>query len=141
MRFFEVIQPYGKIPTRATSGSAGYDFYAPSSLHILPNETVFIQTGIRAKMNKNEVLLIYVRSSIGIKKGLVLGNGTGVIDSDYYDNPSNQGEIGICLKNTTNNHVYIDQGERIAQGVFIEYLTVDDDAVTEKRGGGFGSTN
>ena len=141
MRYFEVMYDYGKIPTRATSGSAGYDFYIPEKVILEPGETKMIKTGVRAYMEKNEVLLLYVRSSVGIKKKLVLANGTGVIDSDYYNNASNGGEIGICLRNNSFDHVTIEAGERIAQGIFINYLTVDNDNTNTDRSGGFGSTS
>jgi dUTP pyrophosphatase len=92
-------------------------------------------------MQENEVLMLYVRSSIGVKKGVVLSNGTGIIDSSYYSNPSNDGNIGISLFNTSNKEVHIKAGERIAQGVFIQYLVTDDDNVlNNERAGGFGSS-
>ena len=87
-------------------------------------------------MLPDEVLMLYVRSSIGIKKGLVLANGTGIIDSSYYPN-----NIGICLFNTSNIPVKILKGDRIAQGIFMKYLTADNDEVLNKsRKGGFGSS-
>ena len=93
-------------------------------------------------MQEDEVLMLYVRSSIGIKKGLTLSNGTGIIDSSYYENPSNDGNIGIALYNTTEKIVRIEKGERIIQGVFMKYLTVDNDTVLhQERIGGIGSSN
>ena len=100
-------------------------------------------------MPRGIVLLLFVRSSIGIKRGLVLTNGTGVIDSDYYGNPTNKGEIIIALKNTSNNEVVLKPGERVIQGVFVPYLLTAEDeaelekdtAVYKKRQGGIGSTN
>lgn len=85
--------------------------------------------------------MIYIRSSVGIKKGLVLSNGTGVIDADYYSNPDNDGNIGISLLNTMNEDIVIEAGEKIAQGIFVGYLVADDDQATAERVGGFGSTN
>jgi dUTP pyrophosphatase len=85
--------------------------------------------------------MLYVRSSIGVKKGLVLSNGTGIIDASYYSNPDNDGRIGISLFNTSNKEVQLLAGERIAQGVFIQYLEADEDSVLNKeRTGGFGSS-
>ena len=95
---------------------------------------------IKAQMEEDEVLLLFVRSSIGIKKGIVLSNGTGVIDSSYYSNPDNDGNIGVSLLNTTDEEEIIKKGERIMQGMFMKYLITDDDNTTEIRTGGYGST-
>jgi dUTP pyrophosphatase len=93
-------------------------------------------------MQEDEVLLLYVRSSLGIKCGVVLSNGTGVIDSSYYNNPSNNGNIGIALHNTSDRMVVIKQGDRIIQGIFMKYLVADVDCVIhENRVGGIGSSN
>lgn len=71
-----------KLPTRATAHSAGYDFYLPCDVKIEPHSsTSIIPTDVKAYMQEGEVLLLYVRSSIGIKRGLVLSNGTGVVDA------------------------------------------------------------
>lgn len=128
------------IPVRASSGSAGYDIYTPEKFTISPKEIKIIWTDIKAYMNDSEVLQIYIRSSIGIKKGLVLANGTGIIDKDYYSNPSNDGNIGIAIINISEKAVEIDENERIAQGLFINYLLTDNDNVNNKRIGGIGST-
>ena len=140
-------------PKIGTKGSAGYDISIPltyiEDIVIKPGETVKINSGVAACMPRGIVLLLFVRSSIGIKRGLVLTNGTGVIDSDYYGNPTNKGEIIIALKNTSNNEVVLKPGERVIQGVFVPYfLTAEDEAELEKdtaiykeRQGGIGSTN
>lgn len=132
-----------KLPKRATRKSAGYDFYSPVTVTINPNESVLIWTDVKAYMQEDEVLLLDVRSSIGIKKGLMLSNTIGVIDSDYYENPDNDGNIGIALRNMTDKPVTINEGERIAQGIFIKYYTVDDDDFENGmiRKGGIGSSN
>ena len=91
-------------------------------------------------MQEGEVLLLYVRSSVGIKKGLVLANGTGVIDADYYYNESNDGNICLALRNETDTDITLKAGERVMQGVFVPYLVADDDTTTETRTGGIGST-
>lgn len=131
-----------QLPKRGDARSAGYDFYAPCDIIIKPNEKALIFSDIKAYMQEDEVLMLYVRSSIGIKKGLVLSNGTGVIDSSYYNNPSNDGNIGIALYNTTEKIVKIEKGERIIQGMFIKYLIVDnDETIHEERVGGIGSSN
>jgi dUTP pyrophosphatase len=87
------------------------------------------------------VLLIVARSSLPIHYGLMLPNGVGVIDSDYYNNPSNEGELFVLLYNFTEYSVTIPKGERIAQGLFSSFFRLsDEDAPTEFRNGGFGST-
>lgn len=130
-----------QLPTRSDSRSAGYDFYSPVDVIIQPGERCLVWTDVKSYMQENEVLMLYVRSSIGVKKGVVLSNGTGIIDSSYYSNPSNDGNIGISLFNTSNKEVHIKAGERIAQGVFIQYLVTDDDNVlNDERAGGFGSS-
>ena len=130
-----------KLPKRATSGSAGYDFFAPVTLTLKPGETVKVPTGIRAKMEEDFVLKLYPRSGLGFKYRLQLNNTVGIIDSDYY-NSDNEGHIFAKLTNDTNEEktVEIPQNTGFMQGIFLEYgITVDDD-VCEIRNGGFGST-
>lgn len=130
-----------ELPVRADSRSAGYDFFLPQLETILPGETKLLFTDVKAYMGDGEVLKLYPRSSLGVKKGLVLANTVGVIDSSYYENESNDGNIGVPLKNTSNKAVVLEAGERIAQGIFEYYLTADSDAVLkEERTGGFGSS-
>lgn len=129
------------LPTRSTKNSAGYDFYAPFDIVVAPySSTTIIPTDVKAYMSNDEVLLLFVRSSIGMKKGLNLANNVAVIDSDFYSNPDNDGNIGFALRNLTDNVVAIKKGERIIQGVFIKYLTADDGNTEEERVGGIGST-
>lgn len=127
------------LPTRADRGSAGYDFYCTIDKEVQPNEIVKIWTDIKAYMGEDEVLLLDVRSSMGGK--FMLANTIGVIDSTYYDNESNEGNIGFFLKNISNEVQTIHVGDRIGQGIFTKYLTVDNDVVlSDKRTGGFGSS-
>jgi len=128
------------LPQRGTQISAGYDFSTPISITIPSKSKRLIWTNIKAYMQEGEVLLLHVRSSIGVKKGLRLANTTGVIDADYYNNPSNEGNIGICLANDSDIDVQLDEGERIAQGVFMPFLISDNCNTDNNRGGGFGST-
>lgn len=131
-----------KLPTRATSNSAGYDFYLPTDVTIPANSTSgIIATDVKAYMRPGEVLLLYVRSSVGIKKGLVLANGTGVIDADYYSNVDNDGNIGLALRNETDHDIKLNKGERIMQGIFVPYLVADNGNTGATRTGGVGSTN
>ena len=149
MRGFEVVSDKHRkhegeivLPKRGDSRSAGYDFYLPCDLILQPNERVLVFTDVKAYMEADEVLFLYIRSSVGIKKGVVLSNGTGVIDSSYYSNLGNDGNIGISLFNTTNEIVEFKKGERIMQGVFSKYLIADNDKVIHKeRLGGIGSSD
>ena len=85
--------------------------------------------------------MLYVRSSVGIKRNLCLANGTGVIDSTYFNNPDNEGNIICAIYNYGESEQVVKANERIAQGVFLKYLTTDDDATTNSnRSGGIGSS-
>ena len=147
MRGFEIVKEEMRktkgeitLPTRGSKVSAGYDFYSPVDIILKPNEKTCVWSDIKAYMQEGEVLLLFVRSSIGIKKGLALSNGTGVIDADYYSNSSNDGNIGIALYNYSDRIVEIKKGERICQGVFIPFLEADNGNTDKKRVGGIGST-
>ncbi len=143
-RGFEVVTKFKnqtiELPKRKTSGSAGYDFSAAVTIDLKPKEITFVTTGIKAFMQHDEVLQMYPRSSLSFKKKLIKANSVGIIDSDYYNNPDNEGEIMLILYNFGDEIVKIEKGERIAQGIFIKYLTVDNDQTNIKRLGGFGST-
>jgi dUTP pyrophosphatase len=129
------------LPTRADPRSAGYDFYLPKDLKLLPMQKTIVFTDVKAYMQPDEVLEIYIRSSLAIKNGLMLSNNVGIIDSSYYENEANDGNIGICLYNMTDETVHIDQYERIAQGIFLPFLVSDNGNTDEERQGGIGSTN
>lgn len=131
-----------KLPQRATSKSAGYDLYSPVELTILPNEQVLIPTGFKVNMDDDDVMLIVIRSSLGIKKGLSIPNQVGVIDADYYNNKDNEGHCWMALRNNTNEQFDIKVGDRIAQAIFVKYSkTVDDEPIKQSRDGGIGSTS
>lgn len=127
------------LPKRGTAYSAGYDFYSNEEYTIKPNEIVKIWTDTKAYMKPNEFLMIDVRSSMGGK--FMLANTIGIIDSDYYSNENNDGNIGIFLMNITDDTQYIHKGDKIAQGIFVNYLITDNDDSYNTRVGGFGSTN
>ncbi|AQW21785.1 dUTP diphosphatase [Lentilactobacillus curieae] len=161
------------VPYRTTENAAGYDFESatdftlPSiwklnflkvlwALHHEENPTnedfdnakavlkpYLVPTGIKSYMNPDEVLIIANRSSNPLKHGLILPNGIGVIDADYYNNDSNEGEIFVQLINFSLKDVVIKKGQRIAQGIFMPYLLADQDGLTTKstRTGGFGSSD
>ena len=128
------------LPTRSTKHSAGYDFKSPIDFELQPNESIKIPTGIKVCMNEDEYLSILVRSSMGFKYNIRLCNQVGIVDSDYYNNPDNEGHIFIKIKNEGDQVLTIKKGDRFAQGIFSKYLLTDDDSADKDRIGGFGST-
>lgn len=130
-----------KLPKRATTGSAGYDYYSPVDITLKPGETVKIPTGIRCRMENGWVLMNYPRSGLGFKYRLQLNNTVGVIDSDYYGS-SNEGHIMSKMTNDSNEGkvVEIKQGTGFMQGIFMEFGICEDDDADAVRDGGFGST-
>lgn len=144
VRGFELCKGYEdyQLPLRKTKYSAGYDFYAPCDILIPAHGySDVIQTGVKAYMKPDEVLLLNVRSSIGIKFGVVLAQCQAVIDADFVDNPENEGNISFKLHNTSDVPVFIKKGDRVLQGIFVKYLVADNCNSDEERKGGIGSTN
>ena len=129
-----------KLPERSTSLAAGYDFYNPEEVEIQPNQIKYVKTGIKAIFPETNMLMLCNRSSNPKKKGLVLVNGVGIVDSDYYNNPDNEGEIAFAFMNITSEPVVLAPGEKLGQGIFCRYGITDDDNATGERIGGFGST-
>lgn len=131
-----------ELPKRNTKFSAGYDFASLIEKNLKPGESALIPTGIKASLEKDDVLLIIIRSSLGFKYNIRLVNQVGVIDSDYYNNESNEGHIFIKLKNEGDKDYLIEKGSRVAQGIIVKYNTVDDEEeLVNERKGGIGSTN
>lgn len=137
----DILQIYQniKLPQRATKGSAGHDISIPFSVAVAATDTLMIPTGIRCKMDENYVMLVFPRSSLGIKKGMQLMNQTAVIDSDYYY-ADNEGHLFICLRNTSSEVVHFKSGDNIVQAVFLPFGVADNEEVTVERTGGIGST-
>lgn len=158
------------MPERKTSGSAGYDFVVaediviPSYPKMLEYEgfqsnnlmtltemadftkatkfrPTLVPTGMKCHMRKNQHLEISVRSSCPLKHWLIMANGVGIIDSDYCDNPDNEGHIFFQIINLSPCDIQLKRGDIIGQGIIYEYCTTDDDTATGERTGGFGSTN
>lgn len=145
MRKFEVVTAFQHlnpiIPIRATDSSAGYDLSSIEEVTIEPKAIKLVPTGLKVMMQKDEALFIFPRSSLAIKRGLMMSNSVGVIDADYYGNADNEGHIMIPLMNISEQPVTIKKGERVAQGIFMHYLkTTDDQVRTNERKGGFGSS-
>lgn len=128
------------LPKRQTKASSGYDFYIPYDLVIKPNEFTKIFSGVKAELEDSDFLAIFIRSSMAIKKGLNLTNQVGIIDSDYYNNPDNDGHIIIAVHNISDKDVVLNKGDRVAQGIILKYEKTTDDFVQDERVGGIGST-
>ena len=130
-----------KLPVRATTGSAGYDFFSPLDFTLQPGETIKIPTGIRVRIEEGWVLHLYPRSGLGFKYRLQLNNTVGIIDSDYYYS-DNEGHMFIKVTNDSKEGktVSLKKGEGFAQGIFLEYGITEDDDAQGVRNGGFGST-
>lgn len=159
-----------KLPERSTKYSAGYDFYAPENVIIPSSLKEFhkngrfacdnnldgtkalseefncivkpfvLRTGVKAYMENDEFLALYIRSSSPSKLGFVMANSVAVIDKDYYGNPNNDGEIGFLIYNLSSTNTYISKGDKIGQGIFQKYYLADNDRSENTRMGGYGST-
>ena len=159
------------MPVRATEASAGYDFVAAEDIIIEPyyiirnrlrnvpvNEPLtleevakitkiekakpaLISTGMKCEMPKDIFLQLSVRSSGPLKHWLIMANGVGIIDADYYNNKDNEGEIFFQIINLSPYAIQIKKGDKIGQGIFLPYYKTDDDAAEGTREGGFGSTS
>jgi len=130
-----------KLPTRATVGSAGYDFYAPFKIRLECGKTIKMPTGIRVKIDDGWVLQCYPRSGLGFKYRMQLDNTVGIIDSDYY-NSDNEGHIMAKLTNDglEGKVIEVNAGDGYMQGIFTQYGITKDDDADGIRNGGFGST-
>lgn len=142
-RGFEIVKnaPADTIlPRRSTKGSAGYDFYAPYDIMLVPHScSKLVFLNVKAYMQPDEKLQMYIRSSLAVKSNITLET-SGLIDSDYYNNPDNDGNIGVKFRNNGDEPIVIPKGSRCCQGVFGKYLVADEDDVNETRQGGYGST-
>lgn len=142
IRLDEILYNNYVLPSRSTKYSAGYDIKAIEDFILHPGESIKLPTGLKVAMEQDEVFMVYVRSSMGIKYNIRLINGVGIIDCDYYNNPSNEGHFYISIRNDGDKDYIAKAGDAIAQGIFMKYLTVDDEQEIEStRIGGFGSTN
>lgn len=115
------------LPKRDSFYSAGYDIYILEDLTIKPGERKKVPTGIKSYFDKEEVLLLVVRSSMGFKYNIRLCNQVGVIDADYYNNKDNEGHIWLMIQNEGDEEYNFKKGEAIVQGLFMKYLTTKSD--------------
>ncbi len=130
------------LPKRSTKESAGYDFESIIDFTIKPGEIKKIPLGIKANMNSGEVLFLIVRSSQGFKYNVRMCNQVGVIDKDYYNNIDNEGHMWIKLENHGDKDYVVKKGDKIIQGIFMNFLTVDnEEEIVNDRTSGIGSTD
>ncbi len=149
LRGFEVAKGWEdkniNLPIRKTAHSAGYDVEAAEDVVIPPFEKgckpTLVHTGLKAYCQVDEWYMLANRSSNPGKKKLVLANGIGIIDADYYNNPDNDGEFMYAYYNIGDTPLEIKKGDIIGQVVFQKFLVTDDDNATGKRMSGFGSTD
>mgnify|MGYP003397484620 CR=1 FL=1 len=149
VRGFEIAKGFENqginLPVRKTKSSAGYDVEAAEDV-IIPSfkpgmKTKQVKTGIKSYFPEDEYLMLANRSSKQEKRGLILANSIGIVDADYYGNPSNDGHIMFAFYNFFDQDVQIKKGDAIGQGIFQKFLTVDEDFAEGERIGGFGSTS
>lgn len=130
-----------KLPIRKTKNSAGYDFLLINDIVLKPNEVLKIPTGLKVIMNEDEMLMIIVRSGVGFKYNVRLTNQVGIIESDYYNNISNEGHMWISVQNHDDKEIKFEKGNSLCQGIFVKFLTVDNEEfIGTNRIGGLGST-
>ena len=140
---YEMKSPEFELPKRSTLNSAGYDFFAPEDTVFPAKKLTRIMTGVKCELMPDMMLLLFNRSSNPSKKHLILANGVGVVDADYYGNSNNDGEIGFEFYNISDEDVVIKKGEKVGQGIIINFIKTENDYVSNPnltRVGGFGST-
>ena len=149
VRGFEIAKGFENsginLPVRKTKLSAGYDVESAEDT-VIPSfkkgmAPSLVKTGLKAYMQEDEYLKLCNRSSNPKKKGLVLANGIGVVDADYYGNPDNDGHVMFAFYNIKEEDIQIKKGDTIGQAIFEKYLTIDEDNAEGERVGGFGSTS
>ena len=132
------------LPMRATAHAAGYDLYAAET-KVIPSypgiKPTLVSTGMKIKLADDEYLELSVRSSTPLKYWLILANSVGIIDSDYYNNPGNEGEIFLQFINLSPEDIEIKKGDCIGQGIIHKYYITEDDRAYGERQGGLGSTH
>ena len=171
MKFERVSKyPDAVLPVRKTAKSAGYDFTVAEDIIVpshqklsdkfpknqfnlvslegmsiltknLKAKPTLVPSGIKCELNDNTYLELSVRSSCPLKYWLILANGVGIIDADYYNNPDNEGHIYFQMINLSPFDIQLHKGDVIGQGIIKPYLITEDDNAFGDRLGGFGSTS
>ena len=127
------------LPTYATSGAAGFDLAAAEDVEIPPHQIRLVGTGLVVAVPEGYFLAIFARSSTPLKRGLMVANGVGVLDSDY-SGPAD--ELKIQLLNITDAPISVNAGDRLAQGIVLQAPRVEfvEAQTSAPSRGGFGST-
>ncbi len=129
------------LPQYQTDGSVAFDLYSRENKSIEPWKPTIVPANIIVQVPEGYFLMITSRSSLAIKKNLILANGVGVVDQDYC---GDQDEIGVSLINFSNTSVLVERGERIAQALLVSIAKIKGFETVENMGahsrGGFGST-
>jgi len=127
------------LPSYQTAGAAGFDLAASADLVVPPGEIRLVPTGLVIEVPAGHFLGIFARSSTPLKRGLIVANGVGVLDSDYC---GPEDEVRIQVMNVTQAPVSISRGDRLAQGVILSFVRADwrEENASRPSRGGFGST-
>lgn len=130
------------LPVRKTKLAAGYDLEILEDFVLEPGECIKIPTGVKFCCEPDECFMIIVRSGVGFKYNVRLTNQVGLIDADYYNNPKNEGHMWLSIQNHGTEAFYGKKGDAVCEGVFLKYLTVDnEEEILNERNGGLGSTS
>ena len=136
---FKKLHPEARVPAYATPGSACFDIFSVERKWIRGGYSEIFETGIAFEIPENHVLMVFSRSGHGFKNDVRLGNCVGILDHDY------RGELKVKLRSDGDEDMFVDSGDRIAQGIIIpyphvEFEEVDELSETDRGAGGFGST-
>ncbi len=128
------------LPAYQTPGAAGFDLYARIRVVVAPGGTALIPANVIVDLPAGYALLVALRSSTPIRKGLISPHGVGIVDSDY---SGPEDELKTLVYNPTDQEIVVERGERIAQALFVaagQAELVEADAIAAPTRGGFGST-
>lgn len=139
-----VILPYAELYGKMNIECDNSQYYTIDEVSALTKKLktkpTLVSTGMKCHLDKGTYLELSVRSSSPLKYWILMANGVGIIDEDYYNNPDNEGEIFFQLINLSPFPIKLQKGEAIGQGIIKPYYLVDEDKATGERVGGFGST-
>jgi dUTP pyrophosphatase len=134
------LDPSIPLPKYETGGAAGFDLAASQEVTVAPGEVQLVSTGLVVQVPADYFLAVFARSSTPLKRGLMVANGVGIVDSDYC---GPKDEIKIEVFNFTHAPVVVRRGDRLAQGVIVPYARaewIEGELPTEPTRGGFGAT-
>lgn len=137
----KLIDPTLPLPVYHTSGSVAFDLYARVTVAVKPLTPTIIPLNLVVKIPAGYMLLLASRSSLPLKKGLMVANGIGVIDQDYH---GDKDELGLQVIHFTKKKIVVKKGERVAQGILVKIAKVTQfrkvKSMKVRSRGGFGST-